>query len=1027
MRLRDEVSFVGLARHHAAALVQSLLVEAESQPLSSSTVADGVCVMLELVGQHEKSNMKQEEKDENEFPSSLEAEPWNLIAAPDQIRFISSSHSSSTSSSSSSSPVSALLSLFSKAVKSFQSDPHAWLEPNANPSPGLLWGLLHILPRSTSPPSPYHSPTVLTQLHGLSQFISELVLQESPARALREGDVRCLLFLRSQADISRVHLARAMDARFEATAEWPHMLALLKAYPTEPAVLRSTAVFLDYIKDDGAASTSAESKKVTKTKKLQSKNVISEDALGDIFSKATLTELLDLVAPGLSSSSVIVRRLSCSVLTALPCLPYVINEQNTKSELRGDCDILKTMEQTLRFTPNIKFEKNIGSGVLQVQTVLNSTRMPVQYARVVPYFYLGLLRTKFSPIWKAVSTALSSMASSHGKILWPIFAASIDLTRAPEKPRLESLEDDDETEEEVGAGVDAQVQLSRGMEMWSLEKVRATDSRTFFKLLLECASNEQGMMTLANKHAAEMATQFAAFMELYDARKRGIDTKAMGVFAGVSAGEQRERLLLWMRMIGASWSPQSIAKLEGREQLRYRCMEWLADTESEFQRASLEILGKFQLPYLNPYKENLLRLIEDKSSRDEMLSFHLDPSRGIINHEHRQGLVPIVVRTVFPKLVKRKGAKSKQLGALRSAALAFLSGLSSEELQHLLVIMLGAFDGVLNGALDSDVLPMATINNEGDSEKEARVRRVLSISMTDLDVRTIAYQEGAREVAATKQLGILKVLGVAHKHLKMGLEPYLAHLLALLLNLLRQSESDLRSVSSVIEDDGEEDEDNEDDDEEEEGEEGSSALVKKSEGGYEDKRRQKAQKSVRQLCLQRLAAFFNAYPEVLAGPCRSSVELFIEIAAPSLDAASIESTQHRGGLLNAVVAMSTHAELVPIMVDHHASLLPPLLKMIGAPKVSQSVVHAVLELLENLLGYGEAEAKEAPLGLPEGFSRKRKRVDSDEDSEDEGDKSEEEEDDTERRIQVAAVKTTVDGLWVQYVPLFLDGTTFFPP
>jgi hypothetical protein len=101
--------------------------------------------------------------------------------------------------------------------------------------------------------------------------------------------------------------------------------------------------------------------------------------------------------------------------------------------------------------------------------------------------------------------------------------------------------------------------------------------------------------------------------------------------------------------------------------------------------------------------------------------------------------------------------------------------------------------------------------------------------------------------------------------------------------------------------------------------------------------------------------------------------------------------------------------------------------MIGAPKVSQSVVHAVLELLENLLGYGEAEAKEAPLGLPEGFSRKRKRVDSDEDSEDEGDKSEEEEDDTERRIQVAAVKTTVDGLWVQYVPLFLDGTTFFPP
>jgi hypothetical protein len=200
-------------------------------------------------------------------------------------------------------------------------------------------------------------------------------------------------------------------------------------------------------------------------------------------------------------------------------------------------------------------------------------------------------------------------------------------------------------------------------------------------------------------------------------------------------------------------------------------------------------------------------------------------------------------------------------------------------------------------------------------------------------------------------------------------------------------------------------------------------VAKKTDGNYHDKRVQKAQRQVRQLCLQRLAAFFNTYPEALAGPCRSSVELFIEIAAPSLAAAEVESTQHRGGLLNAVVAMSTHPELVPIMVDNHASLLPPLLKMIGARKVSQSVVHAVLELMENLLSYGEAESKIIPLGLPSmGESRKRKRAGSDEDSGSE-ESEEEEEDDTERLAQVAAVKATVEGLWVQYVPLFLDGST----
>ena len=63
--------------------------------------------------------------------------------------------------------------------------------------------------------------------------------------------------------------------------------------------------------------------------------------------------------------------------------------------------------------------------------------------------------------------------------------------------------------------------------------------------------------------------------------------------------------------------------------------------------------------YLRPYKDRLVRLIGEKTFRDEMTAFTLDADSGIVLREHRAAFVPILIRIMFPKLVQRKTTQAK--------------------------------------------------------------------------------------------------------------------------------------------------------------------------------------------------------------------------------------------------------------------------------------------------------------------------------------------------------------------------------
>jgi len=95
--------------------------------------------------------------------------------------------------------------------------------------------------------------------------------------------------------------------------------------------------------------------------------------------------------------------------------------------------------------------------------------------------------------------------------------------------------------------------------------------------------------------------------------------------------------------------------------MMYGYRRFLLNSSPSIQQLALQCLLKFNVPYLTPYKERILRLIDQQTYREEMTVFPLDRKSALIHAEHRVMFVPILLLVVFPKLVKRRVTKGPKV------------------------------------------------------------------------------------------------------------------------------------------------------------------------------------------------------------------------------------------------------------------------------------------------------------------------------------------------------------------------------
>lgn len=72
--------------------------------------------------------------------------------------------------------------------------------------------------------------------------------------------------------------------------------------------------------------------------------------------------------------------------------------------------------------------------------------------------------------------------------------------------------------------------------------------------------------------------------------------------------------------------------------------KFLTHRDGEIQTLVVKCLMNYKFNYLCPYKENIERLLQDESFREELAHFSVDEEEGIVDVSHREGLMPILIR-----------------------------------------------------------------------------------------------------------------------------------------------------------------------------------------------------------------------------------------------------------------------------------------------------------------------------------------------------------------------------------------------
>lgn len=115
----------------------------------------------------------------------------------------------------------------------------------------------------------------------------------------------------------------------------------------------------------------------------------------------------------------------------------------------------------------------------------------------------------------------------------------------------------------------------------------------------------------------------------------------------------------------------------------------LTNGDVEVQRSALKAIFTWKVQGIQPYQENLMNLLDDSRFREEISTFVHDVNA--IQGEHRQVLIPILLRILYGKMISGTGAGGMRRGQAvkRKAVLEALSRLGDGDLHEFVQLILG--------------------------------------------------------------------------------------------------------------------------------------------------------------------------------------------------------------------------------------------------------------------------------------------------------------------------------------------------
>lgn len=494
--------------------------------------------------------------------------------------------------------------------------------------------------------------------------------------------------------------------------------------------------------------------------------------------------------------------------------------QEQRTQVIDVCNIcLEAATLPAALSTEREFSRRLG----QLEVLVRAGRLEAKYIKLICSFCLGMLYYKFMPLWEPCVGLIVAIVNSSGgdEVVWPLILNSIEVLSLKSLDEADSstlpqtdsdllnyfhyIEDRDDGENMIAMEVSSSPVFMFKVKWYHSRKYKIVlpddraDTATVFNSVWD-VFRKSPVITL--RHSKVVVPMFFRFLkeQYYETFTEDPDIPVLqnnGVLSttmvvGDSAHVKyprlpndivRKRLTLFLEVFAAVTSPKQLFQ----HQLLWKYyVAIISKPETNVVKLALTCMLAYKAPFLNPYKESLLKLLADSTFRDEMLVFNISPTDGVVLREHRVDFIPLLSRIVYGRFSSSsKGSKSEkeQSIARRHAILTFLGLLPGEEMEMFLHLM-------IRGIIPKEnMMAIASLDNDSSNSNSWNiVVENMLLALSPEFMLTVPFE---------RQIGFLHVIGYAIKICGFNFTSYVHILNKLLSSMLVSSQIHAQSKKSL--------------------------------------------------------------------------------------------------------------------------------------------------------------------------------------------------------------------------------------
>ncbi|KAI7894165.1 armadillo-type protein [Mucor mucedo] len=625
-------------------------------------------------------------------------------------------------------------------------------------------------------------------------------------------------------------------------------------------------------------------------------------------------------------------RLNTLKIIALYDQPLMKKDDDHKHD--ETCEIARIALNMEQVDANFKEFRDKVVLIQKLNLITSSKRTPDLFADFAPRLSLGILTINLRPLWEEAKKILITFSQVNPEMYWSLIFGEISkfddekslLWDGFNKSVLTKLDTTDEPESgnatKTGKISFECPTFNKFMHTedraWSIMKGERAQSLAL--LFAELSKQERGHMDFWNYYnmmllilkdtpviteakGRNLVTVFFNFLEneFTSAPEEDDDEEETenhqtqnNQFTVLQKSSKitKTKMANWLSLFAVFKNTKSVYRTQ---ELNAAFMRIIAMGDIKLQTAALECIFTWKDPNIKPYADNLRNLVDDIKFRDELATFIQNEEQIQIDPAHRDGLMPVVMRVLYGRLIQRSKASSKSSkNARRKIILGGISCCKTNEIRYFIDLALEPYKAILE-------LPGMETNEDGEVTKFEFSPEGRHI------IETIAWR---------KQTGLLNLLEDTIKQFATHILPFLPDLLKVVLYIINFVHSHKSNDDMDVD-------------------------------GQEVYAQSTKSKDVKALALKRIVDMFKINGNFNFTPFVPA--MFSAFISPRLATMPSDSSQDLSAIVNLFLVWSKDIEYAHYLVDYDDRVIPQLVSTLSVKNLNEHVLHVLLEILESIL------------------------------------------------------------------------------